>query len=83
MNEDRRVADAVSRLETQCPLLGESGALRCPRCDYETEFMDPLSIAPKYVMWLTPVRKCPECYHVFALLTDAATQLLSLYAHLA
>ena len=77
------VAEAVARLEGECPIVSSSGAIMCPRCGQASEFMDPLSIAPKYVLWLTPVRKCPNCYHVFALLTDAAAQLLSLYAHLA
>lgn len=82
MSDAREIAAAVSKLEGECPLVALEGAMICPRCGQESEFMDPLSIVPKYAVWLTSVRKCPNCYHVFALLTDAATQLLSLYAHL-
>ena len=78
----KEVAAVVSKLEGQCPLVVPGGAMICPRCGQESEFIDPLSIVPKYAVWLTSVRKCPNCYHVFALLTDAAGQFLSLYAHL-
>jgi predicted RNA-binding Zn-ribbon protein involved in translation (DUF1610 family) len=79
----RKISAMVSELEEQCPIVNSDAKITCPRCGVTEEFMDPLGVAPRYDVWLIPVRKCPNCGNVFALLTDAATKVLSLYGHLA
>ena len=44
----------------------------CPRCGYRQRHFDLLAIQPNFIERekLSPVFKCPECKHLFALADD-------------
>lgn len=41
---------------------------RCPRCGYEADYFDRLSVQPNHVPeeLLLPVYKCPQCHHLWS-----------------